>query len=113
LSSIDRHVGSLVAHHGLAVAVATAVVFVVIALGVFLPTWASRTTIVVAVVSAAVIWVVGENFGMILAGGATDPNSGPLLILLALAYWPSSRRRSPNEELSAEDAVFALRVGAA
>ena len=26
---------------------------------------------------------------MILAGGsATDPNSGPLLILLALAYWP-------------------------
>jgi len=25
---------------------------------------------------------------MILASGATDPNSGPLLVLLALAYWP-------------------------
>ena len=23
-----------------------------------------------------------------MAGGATDPNSGPLLLLLALAYWP-------------------------
>jgi hypothetical protein len=27
---------------------------------------------------------------MILATGATDPNSGPLLILLALAYWPKT-----------------------
>lgn len=25
---------------------------------------------------------------MILAGGATDPNTGPLLALLVLAYWP-------------------------
>jgi hypothetical protein len=29
---------------------------------------------------------------MILAGGATDPNSGLLLALLALAYWPMSAR---------------------
>jgi hypothetical protein len=35
-----------------------------------------------------VIWVVAEGFGGILAGGGTDPNSGPLLVLLALAYWP-------------------------
>jgi hypothetical protein len=31
---------------------------------------------------------------MILAGGATDPNSGLLLILLALAYWPSAPVRT-------------------
>ncbi len=30
------------------------------------------------------IWVATENFGGILAGGATDPNSGPLVIILAL-----------------------------
>jgi hypothetical protein len=29
------------------------------------------------------------RLGAILAGGATDPNSGLLLILLALAYWPA------------------------
>ena len=34
-------------------------------------------------------WVIGQALGMILATGATDPNSGPLLILLALAYWPA------------------------
>ena len=38
---------------------------------------------------AALIWVVGEAFGTIPAGGATDPNSGLLLILLALTYWPA------------------------
>jgi hypothetical protein len=45
---------------------------------------------VLAIVVALVIWVVGEGFGMILAGGATDPNSGLLLVLLALTYWPTS-----------------------
>jgi len=35
------------------------------------------------------IWVFVQAFGGILASGATDPNSGPLLALLALAYWPT------------------------
>jgi hypothetical protein len=39
--------------------------------------------------AALTIWVVGENFGAIFAGSATDPNSGPLLVLLAAAYWPA------------------------
>ena len=37
---------------------------------------------------AAIIWVVGEALGTVFTGGGTDPNSGPLLALLALAYWP-------------------------
>ena len=41
-----------------------------------------------AIVVAAFIWVFAQAFGGILAGGATDVNSGPLLALLALAYWP-------------------------
>jgi hypothetical protein len=40
-------------------------------------------------VVAVVIWVFGEAFGAIMTGGATDPSSGPLLALLALAYWPA------------------------
>jgi hypothetical protein len=46
-------------------------------------------------VVAAVIWVVGEAFGAIFTGAGTDPNSGPLLALLALAYWPASRTVCP------------------
>ncbi len=39
-------------------------------------------------VVSAVIWVAGQDLGGILTGTETDPSSGPLLILLALAYWP-------------------------
>ena len=46
------------------------------------------------------IWVFGEALGRILTGGGTDPNSGPLLILLALAYWPV-RTRPPHRPRAA------------
>ena len=42
---------------------------------------------ILAPVVSAVIWVVEESFAMTLPGGATDPDSRPLLALLALAYW--------------------------
>jgi hypothetical protein len=88
LAALDNHAASLVANQGLAASVVLAVALVVIAVGVYLPRPAARATVVLAIVVAAVIWVFGEAFGAILAGGATDPNSGLLLILLAAAYWP-------------------------
>ena len=88
LAAIDRNAAALVAHQGLAASIVLAAALVVIAVGVYLPPAAARATLVLAMVVAAVIWVVGEAFGAILAGGATDPNSGLLLILLALTYWP-------------------------
>ena len=94
LAAIDRSAASLVAHQGLAASIVLAVALVLIAVGVFLPPSAARATLVLAIVVAAVIWVVGEAFGTILAGGATDPNSGPLLILLALVYWPTGSAAS-------------------
>jgi len=48
----------------------------------------ARSMLILGLVVAAFIWVFGEAFGQILAGGGTDPNSGPLLALLALVYWP-------------------------
>jgi hypothetical protein len=98
LTAIERGAAALVSHQGLAASIVLAVALVIIAVGVFLPPSAARGTLVLAVVVAAVIWVVGEAFGAIMAGGATDPNSGPLLILLALAYWPlgsTSRQPAP------------------
>jgi hypothetical protein len=68
--------------------VGLAAALVLVAAGVYLPGPAAKATLVLAIVVALVIWVFGEAFGMILAGGATDPNSGPLLALLALGYWP-------------------------
>jgi len=68
-----------------------AVALIVIAVGVFLPPPLARSALILALVAAVFIWVFGEAFGQILAGGSTDPNSAPLLALLALAYWPLAR----------------------
>jgi len=88
LAAIDRNAAALVAHQGLAASIVLAVALVIIAVGVYLPAPALKGTLVLAIVVAAVIWVVGEAFGTILTGGGTDPNSGLLLALLALTYWP-------------------------
>ncbi len=85
---LQEHAAALLAGHGLAASVALAVALAAIAAGVFLPPPLARSALVLALVTAALIWVFGEAFGQILAGGATDPNSAPLLALLALAYWP-------------------------
>jgi hypothetical protein len=89
LSWLMNGAASLVTGEDLATSIALAVALVVIAAGVYLPAPVAKGTLVLAVAVSLVIWVVAEAFGGILAGGATDPNSGPLLILLALAYWPA------------------------
>ena len=73
LSAIDRGAASLVANQGLAASIVLAVALVLIAVGVYLPPSAAKATPVLAVVVALVIWVVGEAFGTILAGGANRP----------------------------------------
>ncbi len=95
LASLDKGAASLVASQGLATSTVLAAVLAVIALGVYLPAPAAKVTLVLAIVVAAVIWVFGEAFGAIVAGGATDVNSGPLLALLALAYWPLRTSSAP------------------
>jgi hypothetical protein len=90
LAAIQSGGASLVANQGLAASVALAIALVLIAIGVYLPAPFARASLVLAIVVAVVIWVVAEALGAILASGATDPNSGPLLVLLALAYWPAS-----------------------
>jgi hypothetical protein len=94
LASLDRNAANLVAGQGTTVAVILAVVLGLVAVGVFLPVPGARAALVLAGLVAAVIWVVGENFGGILTGSGTDPNTGPLLILLAAAYWPVTRRKA-------------------
>ena len=34
-------------------------------------------------------WMFGEAFGQLFTGVATDPNTGPLLVLLALTLYPN------------------------
>jgi hypothetical protein len=88
LAWIDNHAASALTHQGLAASVVLAVVLAVVAAGVYLPPRFARPVIVLALVVAVVLWL-AQGLGGIFTGSGTDPSSGPLLALLALAFWPA------------------------
>jgi hypothetical protein len=77
-----------------------AAVFSFAAAGVWVSA-AARPAIAVAVIAALFVWGAGEQFGQLFSGTATDPNTGPLLVLIALAFW-ASRRAAPRPSSAPE-----------
>ena len=116
LASVDRGAAGALARHGLPASIALAVILAAIAAGIFLPAPGARVAVALSVAVSVVIWVVGQDLGEILAGNATDVNSGPLLVLIALAYWPLRARTGPpgrprpaaGSAVTAEPAGFAV-----
>lgn len=106
LAAIDRGAATLVVGQGLIASIVLAGALVAIAVGVYLPSPAAKATLVLAIVVTGVIWIFGEGFGMILAGGATDLNSGPLLALLALTYWPAKAATPAQWDDAEEEAAW-------
>jgi hypothetical protein len=106
LVSMERTAAAAIGTNGTAVAIALAALFAVIAVGVLIPA-ATRPVLVLAMVTAAVIWVLTQSFGGIFTGQGTDPDTGPLLILLAAAFWPlagASRPAAGASPVAAEPA---------
>ena len=75
-----------------------------------------RRSVVAVALGFLVVWVLGQNFGLLFSGGATDPNSGPLLALVAAAYWRrrpvSETRAAPSPHLVTESGVARYPVAA-
>lgn len=88
LASISNHVGHAIQGRGTLVAIILGFAEVAIGLGAL----GRRPNIALlsGAALALVIWVVGQDLGGILTGQGTDPNAGPLYILLALTcyQWP-------------------------
>jgi hypothetical protein len=78
----------LSAHNGIPFTIIGTVILALIAFGIFLPRSVVKVVVIAAVVVSAFIWVIGEALGSVFGGQSTDVNSGPLLALIALAYWP-------------------------
>ena len=95
LAWIDHHAASVVGHRGLVVTLALAVLLLFVAIGTYLTPTLANATVALAALMGLTFWVVGENFGALFTNGATDVNSGPLLILLAAAYWRWTPRTDP------------------
>ena len=79
-----------------------AVMMLAIGLGVAFR-WFPRVLLALSIGLAAAIWVFGEGFGGVLTGQGTDPNSGPLWVLLALCMWTGLRVAAPRVLLASHD----------
>jgi hypothetical protein len=85
-----------------------ALVFDLVAIGIFLPVPYARAAVILAAIAATAIWGIGEDFGAMFTGSATDPNSGLLLVLLAAAYWPArTASRSGHRNATDRPALLA------
>jgi hypothetical protein len=102
IAAINRGAAALVAQHSQQVSAISAVVFEIIAIGIFLPAPFARVAVIMAAVAATVMWVSCQDFGGICTGSATDPNSGLPFAILAAAYWPARGIAAPSSPADAE-----------
>jgi hypothetical protein len=70
---------------------ALALLMLFISLGVYVGRRVRKVALILGCLFAFIIWVVGQNLGEYYTGVATDPNSGPLIILLGIALYGNSR----------------------
>ncbi len=81
LSSVQNWFANAAQGDGVAIALVLAVISIAIALAVAID-WRPKQFVALAIALNALYWVVGQGFGGIFQGGATDPNAGLLFVLL-------------------------------
>jgi hypothetical protein len=86
LSSLQNGVADAAKGNGLVIAIVLAVLSVAIGVAVGI-NWRPKVFLWIAIVLNLAFWVIGQGFGGIFAGGATDPNAGALFILLSVALY--------------------------
>jgi hypothetical protein len=84
---------------GVAIALTLAVVSAAIGIAVA-RNWHAKAFLALSMLINLVFWFVGQGFGGIFTGTATDPNSAPLFCLLACALYALGRQpaRAPKSE---------------
>jgi hypothetical protein len=95
LAGLDNSVGGFAASHGLLVVIVLVAAFALVGVGAL--SRKTRTPAVVLGLGLTVaIWVLGQDLGALYSGQATDPNSGPLFVLMAIALLVGSRQIAAN-----------------
>lgn len=82
VSTVQNWAASAAQGNGVLIALVVCLLSLVIGLGVGFG-WRTRQLLKLSIVLSLVFWVVGQGFGGIAEGGATDPNAGPLFVLFA------------------------------
>jgi hypothetical protein len=105
LAGLDTSLASWASRNGtLAVSAAAGIPFLV-GIGALLPR--TRTAALAAgLVLSIVIWIFGQDLGQVYSGQATDPNSAPLVALLAVVLIAGSTRFGTAPRADAPDAAL-------
>ena len=86
LASLQSSLAGTTKGHGEAIAITLAVVSLTVAAGVW--TRLRREALLLGALLAIAYWALGQSLGGLRTGKATDPNAGPLFVLLALTLLP-------------------------
>lgn len=107
LANLQRSLSTILQGDGKPFAAIALVVSLAVAAGIW-TRW-RRGALALGVLLALLCWTLGQSLGGLTTGDATDPNSGPLLVLLAFAVWPTA---AAGEVASSSDARQRLRATA-
>ncbi len=88
LATLQTSLAQVSHGQGRVIALVLAGTSVAIAAGVW-TRW-RRETLIAGALLSIIYWSIGQSLGGLSTGTATDPNIGPLFVLLALALWPRS-----------------------
>jgi type IV secretory pathway VirB2 component (pilin) len=88
LSSLQRSLSTTLQGNGKSIAVILLVISFALAVGIW-TRW-RRETLIFGILVSLVYWMLGQSLGGLTTGSATDPNIGPLFVLLAFAVWPTA-----------------------
>jgi hypothetical protein len=96
---MDGASGHVIGQHGYLFALLLGLLVVFAGWGIFVPAL-RRACLVTGMVLAVFVGLVGEDLGAVFTGHGTDPGSGPLLILMALALWAPRISSKSKQEVS-------------
>jgi hypothetical protein len=86
LSSLQNGFASITKGNGVIFAFILGVLSIAVAVAV-LANWRAKEFLILAAVLNLIYWLVGQGLGGMFQGGATDPNAGPLYILMAYVLY--------------------------
>lgn len=91
--SLNNALATAFAGRGTVAAIVLVIVMVAIGIAVFL-NWHRNLFLVLGSVFGIAIWVSAEYFGGMFTGSGTDPNSGPIIVLLAATIYATRSRNA-------------------
>jgi hypothetical protein len=110
LASLLNTAAGATAGHGTAIAIVMAALSAAIGVAV-LRDWHAKPFLILAIVISLVFWVVGQGFGGVLTGEATDVSTAPLMIHRVDPVGGQARGQAATGEKSTRARPFAKRGG--